>query len=176
MSFGNRKQIVLKADALHAIMGVSPYDYVMSRRWQTDFQAGRKESFYRMLMYADFNGFFQKLHDCYARFDSLEDCLLTLDAESPFRAICQFMQVSDKSPQKKLNMFNESIQAHPLLDIYKSQKEHKKRLPIIAVTARAMFGDKERILENKLDDYIAKPYNLNTVVETLNKYIESKED
>ncbi len=55
------------------------------------------------------------------------------------------------------------------------QKEHKKRLPIIAVTARAMFGDKERILENKMDDYIAKPYNLNTVVETLNKYIEVKE-
>lgn len=55
------------------------------------------------------------------------------------------------------------------------QKEHKKRLPIIAVTARAMFGDKERILENKLDDYIAKPYNLNTVVETLNKYIAKKE-
>ena len=56
------------------------------------------------------------------------------------------------------------------------QKEHRKRLPIIAVTARAMFGDKERILENKLDDYIAKPYNLNTVVETLNKYIGNKEE
>ncbi len=56
------------------------------------------------------------------------------------------------------------------------QREHKKRLPIIAVTARAMFGDKERILENKLDDYIAKPYNLNTVVETLNKYIDDKEE
>ena len=55
-------------------------------------------------------------------------------------------------------------------------REHKKRLPIIAVTARAMFGDKERILENKLDDYIAKPYNLNTVVETLNRYIDKKED
>lgn len=55
------------------------------------------------------------------------------------------------------------------------RKEHKKRLPIIAVTARAMFGDKERILENKLDDYIAKPYNLNTVVETLNKYIDKKD-
>lgn len=55
-------------------------------------------------------------------------------------------------------------------------KERRKRLPIIAVTARAMFGDKERILENKLDDYIAKPYNLNTVVETLNKYIDVKED
>jgi len=52
-------------------------------------------------------------------------------------------------------------------------REGRKRLPIIAVTARAMFGDKERILEAKLDDYIAKPYNLNDVVETLNKYVES---
>ena len=54
-------------------------------------------------------------------------------------------------------------------------RENRKRLPIIAVTARAMFGDKERILEAKLDDYIAKPYNLNDVVETLNKYVD-KED
>lgn len=51
-------------------------------------------------------------------------------------------------------------------------RENRKRLPIIAVTARAMFGDKERILEAKLDDYIAKPYNLNDVVETLNKYVD----
>lgn len=54
-------------------------------------------------------------------------------------------------------------------------QQNRKRLPIIAVTARAMFGDKERILEAKLDDYIAKPYNLNDVVETLNKYVD-KED
>lgn len=53
-------------------------------------------------------------------------------------------------------------------------REGRKRLPIIAVTARAMFGDKERILEAKLDDYIAKPYNLNDVVETLNMYVEKK--
>lgn len=54
-------------------------------------------------------------------------------------------------------------------------QQNKKRLPIIAVTARAMFGDKERILEAKLDDYIAKPYNLNDVVETLNKYVDKEE-
>ena len=54
-------------------------------------------------------------------------------------------------------------------------ENHKPRLPIIAVTARAMFGDKERIMQNQLDDYIAKPYNLNTVVDTLNKYIEKDE-
>lgn len=55
------------------------------------------------------------------------------------------------------------------------EKEGKKRMPIIAVTARAMFGDKERILQAKLDDYIAKPYNLNDVVEILNKYVDNKE-
>lgn len=53
-------------------------------------------------------------------------------------------------------------------------RQNKKRLPIIAVTARAMFGDKERILEAKLDDYIAKPYNLNDVVEILNKYVKKE--
>ena len=53
-------------------------------------------------------------------------------------------------------------------------ENHKPHLPIIAVTARAMFGDKERIMKNQLDDYIAKPYNLNTVVDTLNKYIQEK--
>lgn len=50
-------------------------------------------------------------------------------------------------------------------------KENRKRMPVIAVTARAMFGDKERILDAKLDDYIAKPYNLNDVVEKLHKYV-----
>lgn len=54
-------------------------------------------------------------------------------------------------------------------------RQGKKRLPIIAVTARAMFGDKERILEAKLDDYIAKPYNLNDVVEVLDKYVKKEE-
>lgn len=56
------------------------------------------------------------------------------------------------------------------------EKEGKKRMPIIAVTARAMFGDKERILQAKLDDYIAKPYNLNDVVEILNKYVDNNEN
>lgn len=51
-------------------------------------------------------------------------------------------------------------------------EKHLPRLPIIAVTARAMFGDKERIMKNQLDDYIAKPYNLNDVVDTLNRYIK----
>ena len=31
MSFGNRKQILKKAEELHKLMGTSPYQYVLSR-------------------------------------------------------------------------------------------------------------------------------------------------
>ena len=37
MSFGNRKQILKKADELHRLMGDSPYQYVLSRQWEVDF-------------------------------------------------------------------------------------------------------------------------------------------
>ena len=37
MSFGNRKQILKKADELHQLMGVSPYRYVLSCQWKEDF-------------------------------------------------------------------------------------------------------------------------------------------
>ena len=39
MSFGNRKQILKKADELHRLMGSSPYQYVLSCRWKDDFPA-----------------------------------------------------------------------------------------------------------------------------------------
>ena len=37
MSFGNRKQILKKAEELHKLMGTSPYQYVLSRRWEEVF-------------------------------------------------------------------------------------------------------------------------------------------
>ena len=62
MSFGNRKQILKKADELHKLMGTSPYQYVLSRRWEEDFPSGATHSFYRMLSYADFHGYFRRLY------------------------------------------------------------------------------------------------------------------
>ena len=50
------------------------------------------------------------------------------------------------------------------------------RTPIIAVTALAMFGDKERILEAQFDDYIAKPYSINDIAEMIDKYTGDKDE
>jgi uncharacterized protein (TIGR02757 family) len=104
MSFGNRKQILKKADELHRLMGDSPYQYVLSRQWEVDFPSGVTNSFYRMLSYADFYGYFRRLYAAYTQFESLEE---TLNAYSgiPMEKLCSFLEVSAKSPQKKLNMF-----------------------------------------------------------------------
>ena len=47
MSFGNRKQILKKAEELHRLMGVSPHQYVLSCRWKNDFPATDRSCFYR---------------------------------------------------------------------------------------------------------------------------------
>ena len=104
MSFGNRKQILKKADELHGLMGDSPYQYVLSCQWEKDFPSGATNSFYRMLSYADFYGYFRRLYIAYTQFESLEEALM-LYPVIPMEKLCAFLEVSAKSPQKKLNMF-----------------------------------------------------------------------
>ena len=104
MSFGNRKQILKKADELHQLMGASPYRYVLSCQWKEDFRPTDKSSFYRMLSHADFYTYFARLHAAYSQFDSLENALLGYSG-TPMEKLCAFLEVSAKSPQKKLNMF-----------------------------------------------------------------------
>ncbi|ADV45119.1 TIGR02757 family protein [Bacteroides helcogenes] len=104
MSFGNRRQILKKAGELHGLMGESPYQYVLSRRWAVDFPFADRRSFYRMLSYSDFYACFERLYAAYSSFNSLEDALCIYPG-IPMEKLCAFLDVSAKSPQKKLNMF-----------------------------------------------------------------------
>ncbi len=45
-------------------------------------------------------------------------------------------------------------------------------LPIIAMTANAMVGDREKVLEAGMDDHIAKPLNVGEMFETIAKWIK----
>ena len=49
------------------------------------------------------------------------------------------------------------------------------RIPIIALTAHAMKGDKEKCLEAGMDDYTTKPIKRESVYEIIDKWIFSKE-
>ena len=44
LSFGNRKMIVRKAEELDSFMRPSPYQYLLSRKWLSDFPLGNKSS------------------------------------------------------------------------------------------------------------------------------------
>ncbi len=49
--------------------------------------------------------------------------------------------------------------------------ETNKNLPIIALTAHAMQGDRERFLEIGMNDYVSKPINLSVLMEAINRCI-----
>lgn len=104
LSFGNRIQILKKADELDRIMGHAPLAYVLSGKWRDDFPESDGRSFYRMLSYADVRGYFEKLYRVYAARKTLEDALKEYKG-IPMQQLCSFLGVSDRSPQKKLNMF-----------------------------------------------------------------------
>jgi CheY-like chemotaxis protein len=52
------------------------------------------------------------------------------------------------------------------------EREETANIPIIAVTAKAMAGDREHILAAGCDDYIAKPINIPELLEKLSKVLK----
>ena len=67
----------------------------------------------------------------------------------------------------------------PVMDGYTATREIRKNpafqsLPIIALTANAMAGDKEKVLDAGMNDHIAKPLNLETMFGTMARWIHPK--
>lgn len=55
--------------------------------------------------------------------------------------------------------------------IRESDQAHS--IPIIALTANAMQGDRERILEAGLNDYLSKPISKNELLEKISSFVDN---
>ena len=62
--------------------------------------------------------------------------------------------------------------SHKIINYEKSTK--KPHVPIVALTANALKGDKERFLSEGLDEYITKPIKTSEVFYILNKFLTTK--
>ncbi|MXV51809.1 response regulator [Pedobacter sp. HMF7647] len=64
----------------------------------------------------------------------------------------------------------------PDMDGYEAIAELRKtrntsQIPVIALTAQAMVGDRERCLRAGAVDYVSKPVNVDALIEILQKYL-----
>lgn len=67
----------------------------------------------------------------------------------------------------------------PVMDGYQATSQIRempeaKHLPIIAMTANAMMGDKEKALDAGMNDHLAKPINISVMHETLSRWITAQ--
>ncbi|MCP4711173.1 MAG: response regulator, partial [Planctomycetes bacterium] len=58
-------------------------------------------------------------------------------------------------------------------EIHRLEKD-KGHTPIIAMTAHAMVGDREKCLESGMDDYLSKPMQKKAVKEVLSKWLQNQ--
>jgi len=54
----------------------------------------------------------------------------------------------------------------------REQAEQRQRLPVIAMTANAMAGDREKVIEAGMWDHIAKPLNVTEMYATIAKWVK----
>ena len=67
----------------------------------------------------------------------------------------------------------------PILDGYETtviireneKKENLPKCPIIAITANAMSGDKEKCINSGMDDFLSKPIQSQQVIKIIEKWV-----
>nr|MBC7614207.1 response regulator [Pseudopedobacter sp.] len=69
-----------------------------------------------------------------------------------------------------MDMMMPDVDGYESIAHLKSSEEFKN-VPIIAVTAQAMAGDKEKCLEAGADGYVSKPVNIDHLLVFTNKFL-----
>lgn len=100
----------------------------------------------------------------------------------------QSIIIEAKDGNEAVNMFREANPDIIFMDIQMPNKDgltacfeireleqDNMHVPIIALTARSVYGEKEKCTEAGMNDYILKPIRVDTMVQILEKYLINKE-
>jgi CheY-like chemotaxis protein len=90
--------------------------------------------------------------------NSGEDCIAVLSERNDIGIVLMDMMMPEM----------DGYTAIPLI----KKDEKTKSVPVIAVTAQAMIGDKEKCLRAGADDYISKPVDTDRLLEVLDKFLK----
>jgi len=108
------------------------------------------------------------------------DLIQMIFDEAPFR--CELVRAN--TGRDVLRMVEEEMPDLILMDMvmpdmdgieatkFLRKKYSKKTLPIIALTAQAMTGDRETVLDAGCDEYLSKPFAINELLETVRHYLK----
>lgn len=92
------------------------------------------------------------------------DCLSSLSAEDAIR----LLKTDEHIDAILIDMMMPEMDGYEAIPIIKNIPSRKNTL-VVAVTAQAMTGDKEKCLEAGADDYVSKPIDVDKLMHVLNK-------
>lgn len=97
-----------------------------------------------------------KKYDCISA-NSAKEGFELMDNDEDIGVVLMDMMMPDMDGYQAMT----TMKAHPKMS----------KIPVIAVTAQAMVGDRERCLQAGAASYISKPVNVDDLVQQLNDYI-----
>jgi CheY-like chemotaxis protein len=69
-----------------------------------------------------------------------------------------------------LDMMMPEIDGYEAIQLIRNS--NRRNVPVIAVTAQAMAGDREKCLEAGANEYVSKPVDVNRLVQVINQLME----
>jgi two-component system, sensor histidine kinase and response regulator len=99
-----------------------------------------------------------------------EECHATV-AESGRHAVDLFRDCGDSFDLILMDVQMPGMDGLETTGAIRQMEKPGRRIPIVAVTARAMQGDRDRCLEAGMDDYLAKPLHPAELVALLRRYL-----